>query len=77
MAMAKRRVAAGRDDAGFSWTGGSQICAILSRDNRLPDTRRCRRIEPVAVSSLARCAQETLENLERNWRTPISALRER
>ncbi|MEP9389441.1 hypothetical protein [Mesorhizobium sp. KR9-304] len=34
-------------------------------------------IEPVAVSSLARCAHETLEELERNWRTAIGALRER
>ena len=34
-------------------------------------------IEPVAVSSLARCARETLEELERNWRTAIGALRER
>ncbi len=34
-------------------------------------------IEPVAVSSLARCARETLEEIERNWRTAIGALRER
>jgi hypothetical protein len=34
-------------------------------------------IEPVAVSSLARCARETLEGLERNWRTAIGTLRER
>lgn len=34
-------------------------------------------IEPVAVSSLARCAQETLEEIERNWRTAIGAMRER
>lgn len=34
-------------------------------------------IEPVAVSSLARCARETVEELERNWRTAIGALRDR
>lgn len=34
-------------------------------------------IEPVAVSSLARCAQDTLEEIERNWRTAIGAMRER
>lgn len=34
-------------------------------------------IEPVAVSSLARCARETLEEIERRWRTAIGALRER
>lgn len=34
-------------------------------------------IEPVAVSSLARCAQVTLEEIERNWRTAINAMRER
>ncbi len=34
-------------------------------------------IEPVAVSSLARCARETLQELERHWRTAIGALRER
>lgn len=34
-------------------------------------------IEPVAVSSLARCAHETLEEIERNWRTAIGAMRER
>jgi hypothetical protein len=33
-------------------------------------------IEPVAISSLARCARETLEELERNWRTAMGALRE-
>jgi hypothetical protein len=32
-------------------------------------------IEPIAVSSLARCAQETLEEIERNWRTAIGAMR--
>lgn len=34
-------------------------------------------IEPVAVSSLARCAQEMLEEIERNWRTAIGAIRKR
>ena len=34
-------------------------------------------IEPVAVSSIARCALETLEEIERNWRTAIGALRDR
>jgi hypothetical protein len=34
-------------------------------------------IEPVAVSSLARCARETLEEIERNWQTAIGALRGR
>ena len=34
-------------------------------------------IEPVAVSSLGRCASETLEEIERNWRTAIGAMRER
>jgi len=34
-------------------------------------------IEPVAVSSLARCVRETLEEIQRNWRTAIGALRER
>lgn len=34
-------------------------------------------IEPVAVSSLARCARETLEEIEQNWRIAIGALRER
>jgi hypothetical protein len=28
-------------------------------------------IEPVAVSSLARCARETPDELERNWRAAI------
>lgn len=32
-------------------------------------------IEPVAISSLARCARETLEEIERDWRTAIGALR--
>jgi hypothetical protein len=34
-------------------------------------------IEPVAVSALARCARETLEEIERNWRAAIYALRAR
>jgi len=33
-------------------------------------------IEPIAVSSLARCAHETLRKLEENWRVAISAVRE-
>lgn len=34
-------------------------------------------IEPVAVSSLARCARETLEELEQNWQVAIGALQQR
>jgi len=34
-------------------------------------------IEPIAVSSLAYCAHETLQKLERNWRVAISGARER
>lgn len=34
-------------------------------------------IEPIAVSSLARCAHETREEIERNWRSAIGALRDR
>lgn len=33
-------------------------------------------VEPVAIASMARCARETLEEIERNWRTAIGALRE-
>ncbi len=32
-------------------------------------------IEPVAISSLARCAGQTLEDIERDWRAAIEALR--
>ena len=34
-------------------------------------------IEPAAISSLARCACETLEEIEGSWRTAIGALRAR
>ncbi len=34
-------------------------------------------IEPIAMSSLARCARESLEQIEQDWRTAIRALRTR
>lgn len=33
-------------------------------------------IEPIAISSLARCAGETLDEVERSWRMAIGALRQ-
>jgi len=34
-------------------------------------------IDPIAVSSLARCACESLEQMEQNWSAAIGALRKR
>lgn len=73
-------------------TGGIQSCSVIGAlDDMEPQLRHLNglmtafrilgeagdSIEPVAVSSLARCAQETLEEVERNWRTAISGLRVR
>lgn len=80
--MAKRQIAADRMAVGS---------ALGALDEMEPDLRHlvgvltafrilgeaADSIEPVTVSSLARCAQETLEQIERNWRTAMAALRDR
>lgn len=32
-------------------------------------------VEPIAISSLARCARETLKELEQNWTLVVGAIR--
>lgn len=72
--------------------GSKTVCSVLNAlDDIEPDLRHLcgliatfrilgeadDPIEPVAISSLTRSAAETLEEIERNWRTAIGVLRER
>jgi hypothetical protein len=70
----------GNDDRSCAWCAGPDGADLRHLDGLITAFRILGEaddsIEPVAVSSLARCAQDTLEEIERNWRTAIGAMRE-
>ncbi len=80
--MAKRRVAVGGTMTGSALSALDDmepelrhLAGLITALRILGEADDC--IEPVAISSLARCGRETVEELERNWRMAIGALRER